>query len=129
MAKVRQAIEIEGLSHGAPIPLVTRIGDIVYSSGISGKDPVTGNVPEDPDKEAEQLFKNIRTFMKNAGYTTDHIVRTTVFLKDDKLRESTNKERLKMFPDEHDVRPATLWLSTARQGPLPNRPRGRYSII
>lgn len=105
MTKVRQVIEVEGLSHGAPIPLGTRIGNIVYSSGISGKDPVTGIVPEDPDKQAEQLFKNIRMFMKNAGATTDHIIRMTVFLKDDKLRESINKEWLKMFPDEHD-RPA-----------------------
>jgi len=115
MAKVRQVIEIEGLSHGAPIPLGTRIGNIVYSSGISGKDPVTGDMPDDPEKQAEILFKNIRTFMEKAGGTHDHIIRMTLFLKNDKHREAINKEWLKMFPDEHD-RPARHALTLDLRG-------------
>lgn len=105
MATKREVIEIPGLSHGAPIPMGAKIGGFVFSSAISGRDPETGALPEDPDRQAEVLFRNLRTFMKNAGGTPGHIAHMTVFLKEEKYRESINKEWLKMFPDEKD-RPA-----------------------
>ena len=81
------------------------IGNIVFSSVISGRDPKTDALPGDPDMQAEVLFQNIRSFMERAGGTTDDIVRMTVYLKEERYRESINKEWLKMFPSEHD-RPA-----------------------
>lgn len=104
MAK-RTVIEIPGLSHNAPIPLGAKIGNMVFSSAISGKDPATGVLSPDPDQQADVLFQNIRRFMEKAGGTPENIGHVTVFLKDEKYRESINKEWVKMFPDEHD-RPA-----------------------
>ena len=104
MAK-RKVIEIPGLAHQAPIPMGARIGNIVYSSAISGIEPQTKSPPQDPDKQAEALFRNIRTFMKQAGGTPEDIIRMTVYLKEESYREAINKEWLKMFPDEHS-RPA-----------------------
>ncbi len=104
MAK-RKVIEIPGLAHQAPIPMGARIGNIVYSSAISGIEPQTKSPPQDPDKQAEALFRNIRTFMKQAGGTPDDIIRMAVYLKEESYREAINKEWLKMFPDEHS-RPA-----------------------
>ncbi|MGH7772045.1 MAG: RidA family protein [Candidatus Binatia bacterium] len=104
MAK-RSVIEIEGLSHNAPIPLGSKIGNMVFSSGISGKDTETGKLPQDPDQQAEVLFLNIRKFMELAGGTPENIGHMTVFLKEEKYRESINKAWVKMFPDEHN-RPA-----------------------
>ncbi len=104
MAK-RKIIEIPGLSHQAPIPMGAAIGNVVFSSAISGRDPKTGTLSGDPDKQAEVLFQNIRSFMERAGGSTDDIIRMTVYLKEERYRESINKEWLKMFPDEKD-RPA-----------------------
>ena len=104
MAK-RKVIEIPGLAHQAPIPMGAKIGNIVFSSAISGIEPQTKSPPQDPDKQAEALFRNIRTFMKQAGGTPDDIIRMAVYLKEESYREAINKEWLKMFPDEHS-RPA-----------------------
>mgnify|MGYP003394945116 FL=1 len=104
MAK-RKVIEIPGLVHQAPIPMGAKIGNVVYSSAISGIEPQTKSPPQDPDKQAEALFRNIRTFMKQAGGTPEDIIRMTVYLKEESFREAINKEWLKMFPDEHS-RPA-----------------------
>ena len=104
MAK-RKVIEIPGLVHQAPIPMGAKIGNVVYSSAISGIEPQTKSPPQDPDKQAEALFRNIRTFMKQAGGTPEDIIRMTVYLKEESYREAINKEWLKMFPDEHS-RPA-----------------------
>ncbi|MBI2992156.1 MAG: RidA family protein, partial [Deltaproteobacteria bacterium] len=64
MAGKRQVVNIPGLAHGAPIPNGAKIGNMVFSSAISGRDTETGKLPEEPDRQAEALFRNIRTFMK-----------------------------------------------------------------
>lgn len=101
----RKSIEIPGVSHQAPIPMGTKIGNLVFSSAISGYDPQTKALPADPDQQAEMLFRNVRTFMEKAGGTADDIIKMTVFLREERYRESINKEWLKMFPDKED-RPA-----------------------
>ncbi len=116
MAK-RKVIQIPGLSHNAPIPLGAKIGNMVYSSGISGRNPETKVVPQEPDRQAEMLFQNIRKFMELAGGTPENIGHMTVFLKEDKYRESINKEWVKMFPDESD-RPARHAVKADLRGEL-----------
>src|ERR1041385_5685149 len=85
MAK-RTSIEMHGLAHGAPIPNGAKIGNMVFSSAISGKNTETGKVPENPDEQAEVLFRNIHKFMELAGGTPDNIAHMTVFLKDEHNR-------------------------------------------
>jgi 2-iminobutanoate/2-iminopropanoate deaminase len=104
MAK-RKSIDIEGMGHGAPIPNGSVIGNMVFSSAISGRDAKTGVLSPDPDEQAEAMFGNLRLFIKKAGGTPDNIAHMTVFLKEEKLRDSVNKAWVKMFPDAHD-RPA-----------------------
>src|SRR6185312_4259573 len=60
----RESIDIEGISHGVPIPNGCKIGNIVFSSAFSGKDAASGKTPEDPDEQAAVLFGNIRAFMQ-----------------------------------------------------------------
>lgn len=101
----RQVLEVEGVSHGAPIPMGVRVGNMVFSSGIMGTDPATGKLPPDPDRQAELMFQNLRSLLAAAGGSPDDVAHMTVFLKDNEYRQALNREWLKMFPDEHD-RPA-----------------------
>jgi 2-iminobutanoate/2-iminopropanoate deaminase len=97
------------------IPNGTVIGNMVFSSAISGKDAKTGVLSSEPDEQAEAMFRNLRLFMEKAGGTPDNIAHMTVFLKEEKLRDSVNKAWLKMFPDEHD-RPARHALKADLRG-------------
>lgn len=101
----RLSIEVPGIGHKAPIPMGCRIGNMVYSSGISGHDPDTQKTPSDPAEQARVIFQNVRRFMKAAGGTPDDIIRLTLYVKDRKMREYFDREWLAMFPDEHS-RPA-----------------------
>lgn len=83
----------------------SRIGNIVYSSGISGHDPETQKTPSDPGRQAKVMMQNLRLFMSAAGGTPEDIIRLTLYIKDRKMREYFDKEWLAMFPDEHS-RPA-----------------------
>jgi enamine deaminase RidA (YjgF/YER057c/UK114 family) len=116
MAK-RKSIHIQGMEHGAPIPNGVAIGNMIFSSAISGKDAQTGVLSTEPDEQAEAMFRNLQLFMQNAGGTSDNIAHMTVFLKEEKYRDAVNKAWLKMFPNEHD-RPARHALKAELRGQM-----------
>jgi len=116
MAK-RKSIHIKGMEHGAPIPNGAAIGNIVFSSAISGKDAKTGVMSPNSDEQAEAMFRNLQLFMESAGGTPDQIGYMKVYLKDEKYRDSVNNAWLKMFPDEHD-RPARHAIKAELRGEM-----------
>jgi 2-iminobutanoate/2-iminopropanoate deaminase len=107
----RQTLEVPGVAHGAPIPMGVRMGNMVFSSGVSGKDPASDELPDDPARQAELMFQNMRTLMEAAGGSLDDIAHMTVYVKDNAYREHLNREWLKAFPDEYDrpARHTLLW--------------------
>jgi enamine deaminase RidA (YjgF/YER057c/UK114 family) len=114
MAK-RKSLHIRGMEHGAPIPNGVVIGNMVFSSAISGKDAKTGVLSDDPDEQAEAMFRNLALFMEGAGGTPDDIAHVKVYLKDEKYRDNINGPWVRMFPDEHD-RPARHALKVDLRG-------------
>ena len=116
MAK-RKSIHVKGMEHGAPIPNGTVMGNLVFSSAISGKDAKTGVMSPDPDEQAQAMFRNLTLFMESAGGTPDNIASMKVYLKEEKYRDSVNKAWEKMFPDEHD-RPARHALKADLRGDM-----------
>ncbi len=105
MAK-RQVLTIPGVPHHQnPIPQGVKIGNMVYSSAISGADADTGELPEDAKAQAWNTFRNIKLLVEAAGGSTDDIAKMSVSLRDDETRTFVNDAWLDMFPDE-DNRPA-----------------------
>jgi 2-iminobutanoate/2-iminopropanoate deaminase len=101
----RQALDIPGIGHGAPIPMGCRVGNVLYSSAVMGADPATGEVPEDGAEQVRLVFENIRTLVGLGGGSTDDIVFMSVLLGDNSLRKDINQHWLEMFPNPED-RPA-----------------------
>ena len=105
MAEKGRSIYIGGVKHGAPIPFGARVGNMIFSSGIMGADPVTGKVPEDLKSQCVFAFANMEAMLKKAGATTKNVGSIKVYMKDRSQREAVNAPWLEMFPDEND-RPA-----------------------
>ncbi len=101
----RQVIDFSGMGHRAPISLAVRIDNILYSSGISGRDAEKGKMPEDASGQAKAMFRNIERVMEAAGGSVNDIIYMQLRLKDRALREFVDPEWLAMFPDPED-RPA-----------------------
>jgi enamine deaminase RidA (YjgF/YER057c/UK114 family) len=112
---VPRSIHIPGAEHGAPIPNGSIVGNVVFSSLLSGYDPKTREWPEDAATQATNLFKHIRTLLEHAGGTVDDIGHISFKMKEDSYREAINVEWLKMFPDENR-RPARHALKTSLRG-------------
>lgn len=82
-----------------------RVGDTLYSSGIPGVDPASGQLAAGAAAQARHAFANLRALLAAGGATLDDVVRVTVYLKEAAAREAVNAEWLACFPDPHD-RPA-----------------------
>lgn len=56
---------------------------MVFFSGQIPLDPKTGLlVGEDVGAQVEQVLDNVETLLRDAGLTTDHVVKSTIFLTD-----------------------------------------------
>ncbi len=102
---MRRSIHIEGFRHANPIPNASRIGNIVMSGVLLGRDPVTGKPAATLEEQCALVFRYMRETVEAAGGTTDRIVKVTVWLRDPSDRAALNAEWTAMFPDP-DSRPA-----------------------
>jgi len=105
MSRPPRSLDVPGLSHNAPIPLGARVGNLICSSGIGGKDASTGQLPADAATQAVNAFANLQRLLEAGGATLADVVKLTVYVKDNSVRESVNTEWLRCFPHPED-RPA-----------------------
>lgn len=105
MSRPPRSIHIAGASHKAPIPAAARVGPILCTSAVSGKDPVSGELPADIASQARNTFANLRAVLAAGGASMDHVVKFSVTIQSEAVREAINAEWLAAFPDPHD-RPA-----------------------
>ena len=57
-------------------------GGMIFASGQLPLDPATGTMPEGAAAQAKQSLTNVKAVLEAAGTDLDHVVKTTVFLKD-----------------------------------------------
>ena len=110
----RKSVHIGGFQHVNPIPNACRIGNLVMSGVILGRD-ADGKMPESLEAQCANMFGHMKATVEAAGGTTDDIIKMTVWLKDRSQRGPVNVEWLKMFPDEHS-RPARHALQMDMEG-------------
>ena len=54
----------------------------IYTSGMLGINPLTNELENGIEKQAEQAFKNIEGIITAANSSLDKVIKTTVFLSD-----------------------------------------------
>jgi 2-iminobutanoate/2-iminopropanoate deaminase len=66
-----------------PYSLAVKAGPFVFASGQAGLDPTTNElVPGGVEAETRQTLANLKNIFEAAGVTMDHVVKTTIFLRD-----------------------------------------------
>lgn len=101
----RTTIDLGSAAHKNPLPMAAKVGPLLITSAISGRDPETGEVPGDAAGEVARLFANLREILERAGGTTDQIAKLTFYVRNLDVREHINTEWLAWFPSADD-RPA-----------------------
>lgn len=100
-----RSLNVPNVGHKAPIPLGARVGSLIASSAIAGKDPATGELPPDAATQAAHAFANMRALLEAGGATLADVLKLTVTVHDDGVRDALNTQWLAAFPDPAD-RPA-----------------------
>ena len=64
----RESIEIPPLNHGnTPIPMASKVGNMLFTSGIFGRDPDTNELPESAEEQCANCLKNLGRVLEKAG--------------------------------------------------------------
>lgn len=58
------------------------VGSMIYASGQIPIIPATGALAEGLEAQAEQVFTNVAALLEAAGSDMEHVVKTTLFIKD-----------------------------------------------
>lgn len=66
-----------------PYSQAIKVGNMVYTSGQLPVDPATGEIISSNIKiQTEQVFKNLKAVLNEAGVDFSNVVKVTVFIKD-----------------------------------------------
>jgi 2-iminobutanoate/2-iminopropanoate deaminase len=114
---VRQkSIEIKGHGHNSPTPMACRVGPILATSGVSGKNVKTGVIHKDPDQQTKHAFINMASVMKEGGMDMGDIVKMTINITDETFIDSIEKYWTKAYPKKAQsparhtlVLPSPIW--------------------
>jgi 2-iminobutanoate/2-iminopropanoate deaminase len=115
MQRKRTSVHIGEFKHTNPVPNASRIGNLLMSGVILGRDPSTGRMPEEIEQQCVNMFAYMKATVEAGGGRVDDILKVTVWLKDRSQRAPVNAEWLKMFPDEQS-RPARHALQMDMEG-------------
>jgi 2-iminobutanoate/2-iminopropanoate deaminase len=101
----QQSIEIEHIGHAAPIPVASRVGNVLATSAIGGRSMTDGKLAPDADGQAKNAFESLKAILAKGGMGLGDVVRVSCYVVDDKHRDVLNKYWVECWPDEHH-RPA-----------------------
>lgn len=94
----------------APAPIgpysqAVQTGNLLFLSGQVAINPATGNIEAtDIAGETEQVMKNLKAVLTEAGFDFSHVVKTTIFLSDMSLFGAVNEVYGKYFTGSFPAR-------------------------
>lgn len=65
-----------------PYSQAIEVNGMVFISGQIPVDPATGKIAETVEEQAEQALKNVSAVLAAAGTDMEHVIKTTVFIKE-----------------------------------------------
>jgi enamine deaminase RidA (YjgF/YER057c/UK114 family) len=95
----RRAFDVESMTHSNPIPAVSRVGPLVMSSVVVGRDPGSSNVPESIEAQLANLFHHVGEMLHAAGADWRHVVKMNFYLPSLDMRKELNGPWVERFPD------------------------------
>ena len=64
-----------------PYSQAIEVGGMIYTSGVIGVDPKTGEAGVTIEEQTRQVFENLRGLLADAGSSLEQAVKTIVFIK------------------------------------------------
>ncbi len=101
-----------------PYSVATRFQSLVFTAGQVGIDPATGElVADDIVTQTHQVLSNLKNVLEAAGSSMEHVLKTTVYLKDMQHFNRMNQVYAEFFPKDPPAR-STVQVSALPKGAL-----------
>jgi 2-iminobutanoate/2-iminopropanoate deaminase len=92
-----------------------RVGNLLFSAGQGGLDPINGQVVAGGIKEqTERTIKNLKAVLEAGGSSLSQVVKATVFLKDMNDFAAMNAVYASHFQNDSGTLPARTTVEVAR---------------
>ena len=90
---------------GIPLSQAIKLGDLIFTSGVTARDPNTGHfIGVGIEQQTEQVILNLKSILEAAGSSLEKVLKVTVFLTDIRDFEGMNKVYKKFFPKDPPAR-------------------------
>ena len=87
-----------------PYSQAIRVGNLVFTAGQVGIDPVTGQLREGLEAQTRQIMANLQAVLQAAGTDLAHVVKTTIFMTDLSAFKQVNAIYGEYFPADPPAR-------------------------
>ena len=94
-----------------------RSGDMLFCSGQLGLDPVSGELADGVEAQAERALRNLASVLDAGGLSFDDVVKTTIFLADIGDFAAVNEVYHRHMPDPPPAR-STVQVAALPKGGL-----------
>ena len=92
-----------------------RVGNLIFTAGQGGLDPITGQVvPGGIKEQTERTIANLKAVLEAGGSSLGQVVKATVFLKDINDFAAMNAVYASFFENDFDTLPARTTVEAAR---------------
>jgi 2-iminobutanoate/2-iminopropanoate deaminase len=100
-----------------PYTVANRFAELVFTAGQLGLDPQTNEfAPGGVEAETRQALTNIKNVLEAAGSSLDHVLKTTVFLRDMNDFARMNAVYGEFFTSNHPARSTVQVAALPRGG-------------
>jgi 2-iminobutanoate/2-iminopropanoate deaminase len=96
----RRELSVPDIAHRDPIPFGVALGDVVFSSGITGQDPASGEFGATADEQLGLCLNNMRLLVEAAGGTLANVAHVWTFMKDRADQQRLVDAWVRAFPTD-----------------------------
>jgi len=82
-----------------PFSTVVGFGDLIFVSGMIGRDPETGQIAADIVEQTRQTLANVEAQLAKAELSLVNVLKATVFITDMRLVQEMNRAYRDFFKD------------------------------
>ena len=87
-----------------PYVQATKLGEMVFTSGVIPVDPATGEIPATVEEQARRAFTSLKALVEASGSSIEKVVKTTLFIKNMDDFAKINTVYSEIFAEPHPCR-------------------------
>jgi len=94
----RDVVVPEGITPSPILSPGVRVGNLLWTAGHVGRNPETGETPDDIQGQTRQTLLNLKRVLEAGGSSLENVIKVNIFLVDVNDRPALNEVYQEFFP-------------------------------